>query len=98
MQDDLPATTIFVRTMHDRTFSILDQYGTTEVPLTRDFSICFMTLHTKYNGGTTKLLSCVHETENVSTALVLGHENCELKRIVLVIYLLCAVPKNSLKL
>ena len=65
-----------------------DQYGTTKVRLARHFSISFMTLHTKITGGKTRLLSCVHKAENVSTALVLRYQNCELKKVVLVFLLL----------
>lgn len=44
------------------------QYSTAKVPVARHFLICFKALHTKDNGGTTTLLSSLHETENVSNA------------------------------
>lgn len=64
----------------------------TKVSLARPFSIYFITLYIKSNDGTTKLLSCLHKRENLSTALVPGHQKHELKRVnVLLLANLCIV-------
>ena len=47
-----------------------------------------MTIRTKYNGGPTKLLSCVHETESKSAVSVPGHQKRELERVTVVSSLL----------